>query len=105
MGAGASTQLAAPLRGYPTDSSEPGYHHSSAHAWRRLRFSRGRWILASLAETFAAEKKHFGVLLQVIGDGRGNGGVVEDGSMRVDMIGTVVFHHQHRGRFPKARSA
>src|SRR5258707_10222437 len=57
-----------------------GYRHSAELAGSpgRLFGSRRIWIAIAFAETVAAEKKDLGVLHEAIGDGRSDGGVVED---------------------------
>jgi hypothetical protein len=71
---------AAPLRGYPADSSA-----RDIVTERRLLASpsvpelfRWRLALVGFAEAVASEQEDLRVLHQAIGDGGGNGGVVED---------------------------
>ena len=56
--------LAAPLRGYPVDSSIPGYRHSAAPDRGRREELLGRriGILIGFTQTVAAEQKDFRVL-------------------------------------------
>src|ERR1700733_7796056 len=70
---------AAPLRGYPTDSSGSGYHHSAApgRGRKRLPFRR-TGVLVGLAKTVASEQEDLGVLHQPVGNGSGNRCVVEN---------------------------
>ena len=54
------------------------YRHSAAPAWSRLGLSRRKRIFGGLAEAITAQKEDLGVLYQAVGDGRGDGGVVEN---------------------------
>jgi hypothetical protein len=56
--------LAAPLRGYPADSSNPGYHHSAALDRGRREELLGRRIriLVGFTQTVTTEQKDFRVL-------------------------------------------
>ena len=58
-GAGAPAQLAAPLRGYPVDSSDPGYRHSAALDVAGLgNYSVGGWeFLLALRRLSPASRK------------------------------------------------
>src|ERR1035437_2844634 len=62
---------AAPLRGYPADSSGPGYRHSAAldRCQRSLLGWRIR-ILVGLAEAIAPEQEDLAVFDETVGDGR-----------------------------------
>ena len=54
-----------------------GYHHSAAHCLKRV-VSVLRLAPFAFAQALAAEQKHLGVLHQAVGDGGGDGRVVED---------------------------
>jgi hypothetical protein len=56
---------AAPLRGYPTDSSGSGYHHIAApDRGRKGLLFRRTGVLVGLAKTVVAEQEYLGVLHQ-----------------------------------------
>src|ERR1017187_9958572 len=69
----------APLRGYPADSSGPGYRHSAAldRSQRKLLGWRSR-ILVGLTEAVAPEQEDLGVLDEAVGDRRGDGRIEEN---------------------------
>ncbi len=71
--------LAAPLRGYPADSSGPGYLHSAAldRSQRKLLGWRIR-ILVGLTEAVAPKQEDLGVLDEAVGDRRRDGRIEED---------------------------
>jgi len=68
--------LAAPLRGYPADSSVTGYHHSAALARCRKWLLFRRTGLAGFAQTVAPQQEDLGVLDQAVRN-RGRDGSVE----------------------------
>ncbi len=56
-----------------------GYHHRAAlHLSQSLLLLRRRLALIGFAKAFAAEKDDLGVFDQAVGDGRRDGGVVQD---------------------------
>src|SRR5450755_2403041 len=69
----------APLRGYPADSSGPGYRHSAAldRSQRKLLGWRIR-ILVGFTEAIAPEQEDLGVLDEAVGDRRGDGRIEEN---------------------------
>ena len=68
----------APLRGYPADSSGPGYRHSAALD-RSQRKLLGRLIrILGLTEAVAPEHEDLGVLDEPVSDGRGDGRIEEN---------------------------
>src|SRR5213593_2029064 len=75
-GAEAPAQLAAPLRGSPGGLLRQVIAQSGA--WSESAVALRRLTLVAFAKAIASEQEDFGVLHQAIGDGRGNGGVVED---------------------------
>src|ERR1700693_3351637 len=87
----------APLRGYPADSSGPGYRHSAAldRSQRKL-IGWGIRILVGLAESIAAEQENLGVFDKAVGNRRGDGRIEKDvapvGKRRVgrDDCGTLL---------------
>ena len=95
-GAWPRTRWSAPLRGYPADSSGPGYRTArrlfvaGRLDRRRIGFLRGR-----ITETATAEQEDFRVLHQTIGDGCRNGGVVED----VTPVGECSIRRDNGGAF------
>ena len=68
----------APLRGYPADSSGPGYHHSAALACCRQLLGRRIRILIGLTNAVTGEEEDLRVLDKPVRDCGGNRGVVED---------------------------
>src|SRR5580765_3743923 len=69
---------AAPLRGYPADSSGPGYRHSAALDRSRRKLLDRRTRVLGLAEAVAAEHEDLGVLDEPVGDCRGDGRIEEN---------------------------
>ena len=69
----------APLRGYPADSSGPGYRHSAAldRSQRKLLGWRSR-ILVGLTEAVAPEQEDLGVLDETVSDRRRDGRIEKD---------------------------
>src|SRR5271157_3904735 len=74
-GAEAPAQLAAPLRGSPGRLLRRAIAQSGA--WSESGALRGLTLVA-FAKAIASEQEDLGVLHQAIGDGRGDGGVVEN---------------------------
>jgi len=68
----------APLRGYPADSSGPGYRHSAALARSQRKPLGWRSRSFGLTEAIATEQEDLGVLDEPLGDRRGDGGVEEN---------------------------
>ena len=66
------------MRGYPADSSGPGYRHSAAldRSQRRLL----GWLIRilGLTEAVAPEHEDLGVLDEPVSDGRGDGRIEEN---------------------------
>src|ERR1039458_307631 len=69
---------AAPLRGYPADSSGPGYRHSAALDRRQRKLLGWRIRILGLTEAITPEHEDFGVLDESVGDRRGDGGIEEN---------------------------
>ena len=70
--------LAAPLRGYPADSSGPGYRHSAAPDRSRQLLSRRCGTVFGFAKAVAAEQEDLRVFHEPIHDCRGDGGIEKD---------------------------
>ena len=68
----------APLRGYPADSSGPGYRHSAALAWSQRKLLGWRNRILGFTEAIAAEHENLGVLDEAVGDRRGDGRIEEN---------------------------
>ena len=68
------------VEGLPGGLLRAGYRHRAAHGRSQStqRLFRRRLALVGFAEAFASEQEDFRVLHQAIGDGGGDGGVVED---------------------------
>src|ERR1017187_9216627 len=69
---------AAPLRGYPADSSGPGYRHSAALDRCQRSLLGWRIRILGLTEAIAPEHEDLGVLDEAVGDRRGDGGIEEN---------------------------
>jgi len=66
------------LRGYPADSSGPGYRHSAALDRGQRRLLGWRIRILGLTEAIAAEHEDLGVLDEPVGDRRGDGRIEEN---------------------------
>src|SRR5271157_5186877 len=68
------------VEGLPGGLLRAGYHHRAAldRSQRGERSLARGLALIAFAEAFTSEQEDFGVLHQAVGNGRGNGGVVED---------------------------
>src|SRR5258708_30914522 len=69
---------AAPLRGYPADSSGPGYRHSAALDRSQRKLLGWRIRILGLTEAVAPEHEDLGVLDEPVGDRRGDGRIEEN---------------------------
>ena len=69
---------AAPLRGYPADSSGPGYRHSAALDRSQRKLLGWRIRILGLTEAIAPEHEDLGVLDEPVGDRRGDGRIEEN---------------------------
>ena len=65
------------MRGYPADSSGPGYRHSAALARSQRKLLGWRIRIPGLTEAIAAEQEDLGVLDEAVGDRRGDGRIEE----------------------------
>ena len=66
------------LRGYPADSSGPGYRHSAALVWSQRKLLGWRIRILGLTEAVAPEHEDLGVLDEPVGDRRGDGRIEEN---------------------------
>src|SRR4051794_29283089 len=69
---------AAPLRGYPADSSGPGYRHSAALDRSQRKLLGWRIRILGLTEAVAAEHEDLRVLDEPVGDRRSDGRIEEN---------------------------
>ena len=66
------------MRGYPADSSGPGYRHSAALDRSQRKLLGWRIRVFGLAEAVATEHEDLGGLDEPVGDSRGDGRIEEN---------------------------